>query len=358
MPTTMASRKSSSVRRPAGTHCRARTRMATASPDSLDLDSDNDGISDSREGRGDSDHDGIPDSLDAPGHLETAVRGAGAFDPLTARWLVRRARSGAAAPRRPRAHACRPCSPRRRCLRIPVHAARGRTDQRRLVRGARRRPLAPRAAQSRWRLQGRRRPEHGFSRQRGLCLVGALERRGVLRRWRQGRHLLRQPECRPPRRHRLQDAGCRRRVVAARPGPQCEILPAGEVRRRCRSTTAAARPRSCTKNSTTWASISAAAAACASARAGSRRPKSSATTRTSCSSRSESANTGNTQERTGAGPGGSAPFSLLAMSPKTDSWICVSNGVFLCAKCLRRTSLDAFRKRLTSQLMSVGADKP
>ncbi|MEJ0085599.1 MAG: outer membrane beta-barrel protein [Pseudomonadota bacterium] len=52
-------------------------------PDALDLDSDNDGISDAREGRFDSDHDGIPDSLDQPGHLETAVRGAGAIDPLT-----------------------------------------------------------------------------------------------------------------------------------------------------------------------------------------------------------------------------------------------------------------------------------
>jgi hypothetical protein len=56
--------------------------------DSLDLDSDNDGISDSREGRADSDHDGIPDSLDAPGHLETAVRGAGAVDPLTVAGLL------------------------------------------------------------------------------------------------------------------------------------------------------------------------------------------------------------------------------------------------------------------------------
>ncbi|MEO8061284.1 MAG: hypothetical protein ABI821_00910 [Pseudomonadota bacterium] len=56
--------------------------------DALDLDSDNDGISDSREGRVDSDHDGIPDSLDAPGHLETAVRGAGAIDPLTAAGLL------------------------------------------------------------------------------------------------------------------------------------------------------------------------------------------------------------------------------------------------------------------------------
>ena len=56
--------------------------------DALDLDSDNDGISDSREGRVDSDRDGIPDSLDAPGHLETAVRGAGAIDPLTVAGLL------------------------------------------------------------------------------------------------------------------------------------------------------------------------------------------------------------------------------------------------------------------------------
>jgi hypothetical protein len=56
--------------------------------DSLDLDSDNDGISDSREGRVDSDHDGIPDSLDAPGHLETAVRGVGAIDPLTLAGMI------------------------------------------------------------------------------------------------------------------------------------------------------------------------------------------------------------------------------------------------------------------------------
>jgi hypothetical protein len=51
--------------------------------DSLDLDSDNDGVSDSREGFGDSDHDGIPDSMDSPGQLQTAVRGTGAVDPLT-----------------------------------------------------------------------------------------------------------------------------------------------------------------------------------------------------------------------------------------------------------------------------------
>jgi hypothetical protein len=56
--------------------------------DSIDLDSDNDGVDDSREGRGDSDGDGIPDSLDSPGHLETAVRGAGAIDPLTVGGLL------------------------------------------------------------------------------------------------------------------------------------------------------------------------------------------------------------------------------------------------------------------------------
>ena len=56
--------------------------------DSLDLDSDNDGISDALEGRADSDHDGIPDSLDKPGHLETAVRGVGAIDPLTVAGLL------------------------------------------------------------------------------------------------------------------------------------------------------------------------------------------------------------------------------------------------------------------------------
>jgi hypothetical protein len=51
--------------------------------DALDLDSDNDGLSDAREGRGDADGDGVPDALDAPGQLETAVRGVGAVDPLT-----------------------------------------------------------------------------------------------------------------------------------------------------------------------------------------------------------------------------------------------------------------------------------
>jgi hypothetical protein len=51
--------------------------------DSLDLDSDNDALPDSREGRGDFDNDGIPDSIDKQGNLETAVRGVGAFDPLS-----------------------------------------------------------------------------------------------------------------------------------------------------------------------------------------------------------------------------------------------------------------------------------
>ncbi len=51
--------------------------------DSLDTDSDNDGVSDQREGRGDSDGDGVPDALDSPGKLETAVRGTGAMDPIT-----------------------------------------------------------------------------------------------------------------------------------------------------------------------------------------------------------------------------------------------------------------------------------
>jgi hypothetical protein len=56
--------------------------------DSIDTDSDNDGVPDSTEGRGDSDGDGIPDSLDSPGHLETAVRGTGAIDPLTVGGLL------------------------------------------------------------------------------------------------------------------------------------------------------------------------------------------------------------------------------------------------------------------------------
>ncbi|HEU5133782.1 MAG TPA: outer membrane beta-barrel protein [Steroidobacteraceae bacterium] len=51
--------------------------------DSLDLDSDNDAILDSREGRGDFDGDGVPDSIDKQGTLQTAVRGAGALDPLS-----------------------------------------------------------------------------------------------------------------------------------------------------------------------------------------------------------------------------------------------------------------------------------
>jgi hypothetical protein len=63
--------------------------------DLLDTDSDNDSIPDSREGRSDSDGDGIPDSLDQPGNLQTAIRGTGAFEPLSlagllalAAWLV------------------------------------------------------------------------------------------------------------------------------------------------------------------------------------------------------------------------------------------------------------------------------
>jgi hypothetical protein len=56
--------------------------------DALDLDSDNDGVSDAREGRGDSDHDGVPDSLDSPGQLETALRGTGAIDPFTVLGLM------------------------------------------------------------------------------------------------------------------------------------------------------------------------------------------------------------------------------------------------------------------------------
>ncbi len=52
-------------------------------PDYLDTDSDNDGIPDSREGRADSNHNGTPDALEAPGKLQTAVRGVGAFEPLT-----------------------------------------------------------------------------------------------------------------------------------------------------------------------------------------------------------------------------------------------------------------------------------
>jgi hypothetical protein len=51
--------------------------------DLLDLDSDNDGLTDAQEGRGDFNHDGIPDSLHKQGTVQTAVRGAGAFDPLS-----------------------------------------------------------------------------------------------------------------------------------------------------------------------------------------------------------------------------------------------------------------------------------
>jgi large repetitive protein len=56
--------------------------------DALDLDSDDDGVLDSREGRADADHDGVPDSLDKPGQLQTAVRGTGAIDPVTVLGLM------------------------------------------------------------------------------------------------------------------------------------------------------------------------------------------------------------------------------------------------------------------------------
>ena len=45
----------------------------------IDLDSDNDGIADATEGTGDADGDGIPNYLDAPGRLDTALGGTGAF---------------------------------------------------------------------------------------------------------------------------------------------------------------------------------------------------------------------------------------------------------------------------------------
>jgi large repetitive protein len=51
-----------------------------AQPDYIDVDSDNDGIPDSRESTADSDGDGIPDYRDPPGTLQTALRGAGAFN--------------------------------------------------------------------------------------------------------------------------------------------------------------------------------------------------------------------------------------------------------------------------------------
>ena len=56
--------------------------------DSLDTASDNDGIADGREGRGDSDGDGVPDALDATGKLQTAVRGVGAFEPFSLMGLL------------------------------------------------------------------------------------------------------------------------------------------------------------------------------------------------------------------------------------------------------------------------------
>ena len=54
-------------------------------PDYLDSDSDGDGSADAREGSGDADHDGIADFRDAPGKLDTAVSGAGAF---SYEWLL------------------------------------------------------------------------------------------------------------------------------------------------------------------------------------------------------------------------------------------------------------------------------
>jgi hypothetical protein len=68
----------------AGGHALARPDTdGDGSIDALDLDSDNDGVTDAREGRRDSDSDGIPDSLDSPGKLETAIRGAGSMDAFT-----------------------------------------------------------------------------------------------------------------------------------------------------------------------------------------------------------------------------------------------------------------------------------
>ena len=65
--------------------------------DFRDVDSDGDGISDREESTVDSDHDGIADYKDATGKLDTAVRGAGAFEwtlllPLVALALWRRRR--------------------------------------------------------------------------------------------------------------------------------------------------------------------------------------------------------------------------------------------------------------------------
>lgn len=48
--------------------------------DYVDVDSDEDGVPDSREGALDSDRDGIPDYRDPPGRLETTLRGVGSFD--------------------------------------------------------------------------------------------------------------------------------------------------------------------------------------------------------------------------------------------------------------------------------------
>jgi hypothetical protein len=65
--------------------------------DFRDVDSDGDGLSDRQESTVDSDHDGIPDYKDSAGKLDTAVRGAGAFEwtfllPLLAFAIWRRRR--------------------------------------------------------------------------------------------------------------------------------------------------------------------------------------------------------------------------------------------------------------------------
>jgi large repetitive protein len=49
-------------------------------PNYVDVDSDNDGLIDGREGSSDSDRDGTPDYLDQPGTLKTAINGAGALN--------------------------------------------------------------------------------------------------------------------------------------------------------------------------------------------------------------------------------------------------------------------------------------
>ena len=112
--------------------------------DSLDLDSDNDALLDSREGRGDFDNDGIPDSIDKQGSLQTAVRGAGAFDPLSLLgilgmiWMALRYAG-------PRAACCTDRRDRRR-----AHGGagrRGRYARQGLVSRPRHRHVAPRTAE-------------------------------------------------------------------------------------------------------------------------------------------------------------------------------------------------------------------